>query len=41
MNNDDIRIEPQYDGAGMSDYGVAYGGGYDMLREVFYRKETV
>jgi len=39
MNNDDIRIEPQYDGDG--DYGVAYGGGYDMLREVFYRKETV
>jgi hypothetical protein len=37
----DGKIETFADGAGMSDYGVAYGGGYDLLRETFYRKETV
>ena len=37
----DGKIETFADGAGMSDYGIAYGGGYDLLRETFYRKETV
>ena len=37
---DDIKIEPQYDGDGEDVY-VDYGGGYDMLREIFYRKETI
>ena len=33
------KFETFAEGAGMSEYGVAYGGGYDILREVFYRKE--
>jgi hypothetical protein len=34
----DGKIETFADGAGMSDYGVAYGGGYDLLRDAFYKK---
>jgi hypothetical protein len=33
------KFETFANGAGMSDYGVAYSG-YDILRETFYRKEA-